>query len=152
MNSYPNPWDFANTNTEMHSFDNKFKIEFGELNEIAMGAPLGGKCYLITDNIKILLNNFSAGPVIWENNSYRIAIPIWKKTAFKGTVQQIMIVDLYKSAVTLYKQTFNVLDLRSFNGDFIFGYDSPIHKKKILNLDITKLNIDKTVAINQAFD
>lgn len=34
-NNYPNPWEFSNTDKEMLSPNQEYKIEFYNLNEIA---------------------------------------------------------------------------------------------------------------------
>ena len=143
MNSYPNPWNFSNSDKNLFSFDKKYKIEYGELYEIGMGAPLSGECYLVdSENKKILLNNWCAGPIVWETNSHKLLLPIWSKSFFKGTVQKIAIADILKKEITIYTQTFNVLDIRTFDENIISGYDSPIYKTKVLNLDVTKMEIE----------
>jgi hypothetical protein len=147
MNNYPNPWDFSNIDKNTYSFDKKYKIEFDGLNEIAMGSPIGGKCYLTYTNKRKLLNDWCGGPILWENHSHKVALPIWTRKFFKGTVQQIGIADLQKMTLTIYKETFRVLDLRTFDGNIINGYDSPIHKIKTLNLDITKMKVEKIIEL-----
>ena len=144
--NYPNPWDFSNNDKIMTSNDGKFRIEFGELNEIGMGAPIGGQCYLVTtSNERILLSKWCGGPIVWESKSNKVALPLWIKKILKGTVQQIAIADVEKRKLTVYSQTFNVLDLRSFENTNIYGFDSPIHNTKELSLDISKMKIDKTL-------
>lgn len=60
--TYPNPWDFHNTDKSLKSKDNRFKIEYYDLNEIAMGAQLGGKSFLTTqDGKKIKIGDWCAG-------------------------------------------------------------------------------------------
>jgi len=144
MTNYPNPWDFSNFDPNMYSFDKRYKIEFGELLEIAMGAPIGGECYVIEESKKTLLSKFSGGPVIWECDNYRVALPVWTRNLHNRTVQQIAIADLNNMTLTVYKETFRVLDLHSFKGGIICGLDSPVYMTKTLNLDIAKLKIEKT--------
>ncbi len=142
---YPNPWDFSNADKNLISNDGQFRIEFGELNEIAMGAPIGGQCFLLTKtNDKILLNKWCGGPIIWEAIHNKVALPIWTRKFLKGTVQQIAIADIDTRTLTVYSQTFSVLDLRAFDSNNIYGYDSPIHNTKTLSLDISKMKVDQT--------
>jgi len=144
--NYPNPWDFSNADKNLTSNDGQFRIEFGELNEIGMGAPIGGKCFLVTNtNDKILLNQWCGGPILWETRSNKVVLPIWTRKFLKGTVQQIAIADLDTRTLTTYSQTFRVLDLRTFDDKNIYGYDSPIYKTKTLSLDISRMKIDKTI-------
>lgn len=45
IDKYPNAWDFDNSNKQLKSDKQKLKVEYSELHEIAMGAPLGGRCF-----------------------------------------------------------------------------------------------------------
>jgi hypothetical protein len=144
--NYPNPWDFSNNDKNLISNDGQFKIEFGELNEIGMGAPIGGQCYLVTNsNEKILLNKWCGGPIIWETKLNKVALPIWTRKFLKGTIQQIAIADIETRILTIYSQTFSVLDLRAFDNNNIYGYDSLIYNTKTINLDTTEMKVDKTL-------
>ena len=144
--NYPNPWNFSNADKKMISNDGQFRIEFGELNEIGMGAPIGGQCFLVTNtNEKVLLNKWCGGPIIWESKANKVALPIWTRKFLKGTVQQIAIADIETRTLTIYAQTFSVLDLRAFDNNNIHGYDSPIYNTKTLSLDTSKMKVDKTL-------
>lgn len=143
---YPNPWNFSNTDKNLISNDGQFRIEFGELNEIGMGAPIGGQCFLVTNsNDKVLLSQGCGGPIIWETKNNKVALPIWTRKFLKGTVQQIAVADIETRTLTIYSKTFSVLDLRSFDANNIYGYDSPIYKTQTLSLDLSKMKIDKTI-------
>src|SRR5689334_12157098 len=92
---YPNPWNFSNSDNNLTSFDGQYKIEYGDLVEIGMGAPIAGQCFLTTKNdLKILLNKWCGGPIAWETKSNKVALPIWTRKFLKGTVQQIAIADI----------------------------------------------------------
>lgn len=147
MNNYPNPWDFSNIDKNTYSFDKKYKVEFDELNEIAMGSPIGGKCFITYGNKRKLLNNWCGGPILWNSKNYKVVLPIWTRKLFKGNVQKIVIADLEKMTLTTYKEIYSVLDLRTFDGNIINGYESPIHKTKTLILDITKLKVEKIIEL-----
>lgn len=143
--TYPNPWDFHNSDKSLKSSDGRLKIEYYDLNEIAMGAPLGGKCFLITDsNNKILIGDWCAGPACWNSNDTMIAIPIWERTLLKGTIQKLIVVDLVAGGIIKYKRDFRVLDIRGFENGIIYGYDSPNHKPDIIEFNISKEKIDIT--------
>lgn len=136
IETYPNPWDFHNTDKSLISNDNKFKIEYYDLNEIAMGAPLGGKCFLTTDEgKKIKIGDWCAGPAIWDSKYELIAIPTWERKMFKGTIQKLVLINLTNGQITKYKKSFSVLDFRGFENGVIYGYDSPRYKPKVLNFD-----------------
>ena len=63
------------------------------------------------------------------------------------TFQKIGMVDLEKQTLTKYKKKFQVLDLRSFSGINIVGFDSPIHKMKKLEFDYINEPIAKIIGI-----
>ena len=74
-------------------------MEYGVLNEIAMGAPLGGISYLtFKDNI-VTINDWTAGLVLWSDNSKKIALPIWSE----NRKQKILIVDVNTLVATLFQ-------------------------------------------------
>lgn len=146
--TYPNPWDFHNTDKNLVSTDNIGKVVYESLNEIAMRAPIGGTCLIEKNNgQKIKINDWCAGPPTWETEGQLLAIPIWTRKFFKGTVQQIGIVDVTKNELKIFSKTFNVLDLRSFHEGIIYGYHSPIHKTKVVDFDTEKEKIDKIIKL-----
>ncbi len=109
-----------------------------------MGSPLIGQCFLIDFGTKYKIADYCAGPPIWETEGNLIAIPIWTKKFFKGTVQQIVVIDTIKRTRILYGNTFRVLDLHRFNKNIVYGYDSPMNKTKEIAFDINKSKISKT--------
>lgn len=138
----PNPWDFHNGNKELTSPDGLNKIGYNDLGEIAMGAPLGGCCeWTNQDGEKIKLSGWYGGPAIWNTDGTKIAIPTWTRKFLNGTVQQISILDIKKREIVRFKKVFNVLDLRTFDQNEIYGYDSPIYQTKTVKIDLTKERI-----------
>lgn len=137
-NEYPNPWNFSNIDKNLLSLNGKYKIEFGELYEIAMGAPICGECYLISDTKKLKLYDWCGGPVIWNETNEKIALPIWTKQRN----QKIAIVDLVHLTITTFKKEFRVLHFNKFLENKLFGIDSPIYKAVTLNFDINKEEIE----------
>ncbi|MFN5307912.1 MAG: hypothetical protein ACK5C0_00485 [Candidatus Kapaibacterium sp.] len=144
-NEYPNPWNFSNIDKNLISPNGHYSVEFGELNEIAMGAPIGGECYLNFDNLKYKLNEWCAGPIIWNNLSTKIALPIWTK----NRNQKIEIVDISEMKITTYKREFRVLQFHSFVHNLLQGIDSPIYMTRTLYFDVDKEEIEKTKKLNE---
>jgi len=142
---YPNPWDFSNTDQNLHSPNGEYRLEFGELYEIAMGAPIGGPCYLIFEDKKIKINDWVGGPVVWNETSNKITLPIWTK----GRNQKISIVNIDDMTITIFKREFRVLHLDKFDGELIIGVDSPIYMTAKLNFDINKEEIEIVLALNK---
>ena len=147
---YPNPWDFPNENSNGQENENKVTLKYSNLNEIGMGAPLCGKCkVIINDTKEILITENCGGPVIWTQNGRKVAIPIWDRSFFGGTFQRIGILDLQKQTLTKYKKKFRVLDLRSFSGNHIVGFDSPIYRIKKIEFDYINEPIKKIIEIKK---
>ena len=144
LGSYPNPWDFNNENKELTSLNGANKIQYSDLGEIAMGAPLGGYCQWINkDGQTTKLNKWFGGPAVWNTLGTKVAIPTWTKKFLKGTVQQISILDVTTRELICYSKTFDVLDLRTFEGNVICGYDSPIHKTKTVTFNLDEERISE---------
>ncbi len=137
-NEYPNPWNFSNIDKNLLSPNGEYKIEFGELYEIAMGAPIGGECYLMHENKKLKLNEWCGGPIIWNESSYKIALPIWTKLRN----QKISIVDINNQTITTFKKEFRVLHFKKFIDNNLFGLDSPIYMTTQLNFNIDKEDVE----------
>nr|WP_319997666.1 hypothetical protein [uncultured Draconibacterium sp.] len=145
-NSTTTPWDFDNENPRVFSPNGKDKIKYFNLLEIAMGAPLAGKAYLINSkNEKLLIHQRCGVPPIWNTAGNKIAIPIWTQKLFKGTIQKIGIVDIEENEFILYKRTFNVLAFNGFNGNEIYGIDSPMHKPKTFIFNISNEKIESKI-------
>lgn len=141
--NYPNPWNFSNVDKNLTSPNGRFRIEFEQLNEIAMGAPIGGECYLITPMKKIKLNDWSGGPIQWDTSSKKIAIPIWVQTR----EQKIGIADVESKSMIIYSKIFRILDLRTFDKNIITGYDSPIYKTTSIEFDTLKEKIEEVITL-----
>ena len=145
---YPNAWDFPIENSNGLKNENKAVLQYSKLNEIAMGAPIGGICELTTSRLnKFVIDKWCSGPAIWNEDGLKVAIPIWDNSLFKGTFQRIGIVDLKKYTLTKYKKKFRVLDLKTFNNNLIKGFDSPVHRMKTVEFEIKNEPIKTTIEI-----
>jgi hypothetical protein len=121
------PWDF---NNEHPSPDNTQKLVYQDVREIAMGAPLGGKCFLVNTEGTFLINSFSAGPPIWETDGVMVIIPLWSDSFFKGRMQQVSVLNTIKMELKIYSKLFNVMDISLFHEGILYGNDSPISNPK----------------------
>jgi hypothetical protein len=140
--NYPNAWNFPHENSNGLKNENCAALQYSNINEIAMGAPIGGLCELAKKGLdKCVIDKWCGGPAIWNENGLKVAIPIWERSFFKGTFQRIGILDLEKNTLTKYKKKFRILDLRTFKNSMIKGFDSPIHRMKTLEFDIEKETI-----------
>jgi len=144
---YPNPWDFPNENS--NGLDNEYeaKINYLNPNEIGMGGPLGGLCELkMQRKKKILIDKWCGGPAIWNKTKLKMAIPIWERS-FLRTIQRIGILDLTYLTLTKYQTKFRILDLRTFGENSIRGFDSPIHRTKLIEFDIENQQVKSTTRL-----
>lgn len=147
---YPNPWDFPTENSNGQEDGNKATLVYSNVHEIGMGAPLSGACKIKTKrNEEVLITQNCGGPAIWMRSGQKMAIPIWNKSFLRGTFQRIGIFNLKEQTLTIYKKKFRVLDLRSFSGNFILGFDSPIHRIKKLEFDYINEPIERIVQIGE---
>ena len=138
-----NPWNFPEETFNGLENENKASVKYYCLGEIAMGAPLGGRCMLITNgNNEILIEKWCGGQPLWNSQGTKVAIPIWEKSFFRGTIQKLGILDLKSNTLTKYKKKFDVLELKKFNGNIIKLKDSPIYKTKYLEFDTKKEKIE----------
>lgn len=148
MSKTPNPWNFHNTDKTLVSPDHLYKLVYYDLNEIAMGAPLGGSCFLERDDFrKIKIHDWCGGPPVWEATGQLFAIPIWTRSLLKGTVQHIGIVDLDVMELKIFAKTFRVLDLCSFDATIISGFDSPIYHTESVSFDIKQEKIESIIKL-----
>jgi len=145
---YPNAWDFPNENSNKLKNENNATLEYSNLYEIGMGAPISGICKLNRKGENtVLIGNNCGGPGLWNESGLKIAIPIWKNSFFKGKIQKIGIFDLKKNTLTKYKKKFRVLNLETFKKNTIKGIDSPIHKTKNIEFSIENEKIEKIIEI-----
>ncbi|PSR55246.1 hypothetical protein AHMF7605_17905 [Adhaeribacter arboris] len=142
------PWGFGNNDKQMFSPDKQNRIEYFDLIEFVMGSPLAGECYWVDRNSKMyLINKLCAGPPIWNTEGNKVALPVWKRTLLKGTIQKLTIVDIIKNELTLYKKIFRVLDLKTFDKNLVTGIDSPIHNPIAFQFDLNQEEVEKTKRI-----
>jgi len=142
------PWDFHNNDKKVFSPDGQQKLVYYDLNEIGMGAPIGGECRLETaDKKTIKILDWCGGPPVWETSGSLVAIPIWTRDF--GTVQKLGVIDTKKKELKIFSRTFRVLDLRTFDRNVVSGYDSPAHKTTTLTFDIEKEHIEKIIRLDK---
>jgi len=128
----PSAWNFGNGDSNLISPNGLYTLEYEQIGEIAMGAPLGGACYLTGKNIeRIEVSYHAGGPAIWDMNKSRVAFPSWTK----DRMQKLTLVDLDQKKIITYSKQFRVLELEVFEGDIIKGIDSPIYKTEIVYFD-----------------
>jgi len=148
--SFADPWDFMNGDPVLLSPAGDERIEYEELHEIGMSAPLGGVSYLVKDNQRYLIDETCAGPAIWNVSGKYAAIPLWTTGFFNGGMQRIGIVVIDKIEMFIYKRKFRLLHLKSFDGSVVTAVDSPIHKRKELEIDLSKEKVHKRIPLRAA--
>lgn len=148
MTDKSDPWQFHNIDKALVSTDGSQKLVYYDLSEIAMGAPIGGPCFLESDgHPKIKINDWCAGPPVWEKAGRLLAIPIWTRDAESGITQRIGIVDTEKLTLTVFNKKFRVLDLRSFDRTIVAGYDSLLHNPEKILFDIEEEDTEAIVQL-----
>ena len=143
MTSIPTPWNFHNTDKRLLSPDGQHKLIYYDLNEIAIGAPLGGTCFLEGDGFKLKIHDWCGGPPAWQNEGKLLAISIWERTSIDGTIQKIGIVDLEHLELKIFEKSFRVLDLRSFEGNIV----SIISNNETFSFDTKRETIETVIKL-----
>lgn len=144
MTDRPNPWNFRNIHKGLLSPDGQHQLVYYDLNEIAMGAPIGGTCFLEGNGLKIQIHDWCGGPAVWQKEGQSFAIPIWTRTLLEGTIQKFGIVDLQNLELRIFEKSFRVLDLRSFEGNRVIAIlDNEAH-----SFDIDTEKIETVIKLN----
>lgn len=113
-----------------------------------MGAPIGGECRLETNDKELIkINDWCGGPPVWETSGSLVAIPIWVRDF--GTIQKLGLIDTVERKLKIFSRKFRVLDLRTFDKNVVYGYDSPVYNTTIVTFDIEKENIEKIVELGK---
>jgi len=134
------PWNFSNEDKNLFSPNGHYRLEYGVLSEIAMGAPVGGNCFLVyPDHSKRKLHDRAGGPAVWETAGFRVALPVW--TVRRD--QRLAVADLDARTLTIYAQKFRVLALQTFDQGLIAGQDSPIHLMATVRFDTAKEPVEQ---------
>jgi len=142
-NTKADPWNFE---AAYPSPDHTHTITYNDLEEMAIGAPLNGQCFLHFPNGKsIKLGGWCGGPPVWEPDGNKVALPLWKRKIFVGTVQQLAIIDVAKLEMKIYNKVFNVLDVQSFVSNMIKGCNTPLNKCEPVTFDICKEKVCKII-------
>jgi len=136
--TFPTPWDFSNVDKSMLSPLGNYTIEYGNLNEFGQGSPLQGVLYVknLKSGKKAKIFELAGGPPIWSKNDDIAAVPIWWRGCLYGKGQKLLVINLQANEFIIYKNTFRVLHLKTFEGNIITGEDSPKHKPSPLNFDL----------------
>ena len=123
------PWDFAN---EFTSPNRKLSLEFGYAEEVAMGAPIAGECFLKTGKGNFTLNGTFGGPAIWNESSDKAAIPYW--TPYRS--QKLAIIDVNEMKILISEKKFRVIQVSKFENGVIYGIDSPIYEPETIEFNV----------------
>ena len=141
--TYPNPWDFTDSDLNLTSPDGKYKVDYENFGEIAMGGPIGGRYTITIANKIFIISDWASGPVIWNKESTKVAFPSWTK----NRKQKVTVADIDNLTITIYKLEFRVLHITGFTNNIITGIDSPIYKAKEIIFNIENEVVEKTILL-----
>lgn len=112
--------NFHNSDKVMFSPDNFHRLVYYNLNEIAMGGPLAGECYLETkEKQKVKIHDMCGGPPAWERAAKLVAVPIWVASPDDALVQRIGVVDIVKMELRMFARMFSVVEWSRFEGKMV---------------------------------
>ncbi len=151
INLLPDPWNFSNDDICMLSPSGKYKIEYGNLTEFGQGSPLQAALYVknMETGKKAKIFELAGGPPVWNNNKDIVAVPVWWRGCLYGNGQKLLLINLESKEFVIFKKRFRLLDLKTYAGGIITGFDSPLHKPKALNFDTMANKALFKKAINQ---
>jgi len=109
--------------------DGKFTAVIEEAFEIAMGAPTSGTLK-ISNGQEIEHCNPS---FIWSDDSRYLAVPQWTPSR----MQHLLIIDVVDERTFVAAGEYRVLELKEFSGGVVRGTDSPVHKPRDVEVDIS---------------
>lgn len=139
MPQYPDPWIFSNRDECLHAPNGSARLLYEGLKSLAAGAPLSGKCNLLSTNSKILLGNEFGGPPAWSANSSYVAIPRWISSFGSNNLQKIYVLCIGDFTIAETFEEFRVVHLLDFSGSMIRGIDSPNYRTNNIEINIWDL-------------
>jgi hypothetical protein len=72
---------------------------------------------------------------VWSDDSKFLAVPQWTKLQR----QRILVISIERATVGHTADIFSVLELHSFSAGKIKGIDSPIHKPREIEIDLSEI-------------
>jgi hypothetical protein len=102
-----------------------------EASEVGQGAPTYGTLKL-SNGLTFQGCNPSA---VWSDDSKFLAVPQWTE----GMMQRLLVVSMEPASFGYEPDIFRVLELHSFSRGKIKGIDSPIHKPREIEIDLSEI-------------
>jgi hypothetical protein len=131
-----NPWRFGNNHKQTRSPDNVHRLVYYDLNEVAMCGPLGGSCYLESNDKRKFDLGWCGGPPVWETAGQLVAVPIWTPERR----QRLGVLNVITKELTVFQESFGLLHLRSFENNLIdINQSKPFDIQKEPVASVTKL-------------
>lgn len=111
----PSPWTFVNS----PSPDGEKTIEYTDVGEIRMGAPLSGRCYLtfLQTKTRHLISDDAGGPAVWSADNRFVALPVW----LPSLSQKLGVFEISTLALKLSSQSYGLLHIKKFENNKIEG-------------------------------
>lgn len=100
-------------------------------SEIGQGAPTSGILKL-SNGLIFQRCNPSA---VWSDDSKFLAVPQWTER----NMQRLLVISIEQASVGYAPDIFRVLELHSFSEGKIKGIDSPIHKPRKIEIDLSQI-------------
>jgi hypothetical protein len=72
---------------------------------------------------------------VWSDDSKFLAVPQWTQ----GKMQRLLVISMEQASVGYAPDIVRVLELHSFSTDKIKGIDSPIHKPREIEIDLSEI-------------
>jgi hypothetical protein len=123
--------------------DGKCKITFARLEEISMGGPLRGDCFLkVGENAPILLHETCGSYPIWQADSSRVFFMIWTNAGEQYRIQKIACYSIQTRELAVFERVFVMLELKKWRKNCLIGILSPFWNSVEISFDLKKEKIE----------
>jgi hypothetical protein len=121
-------WDYS---LHLTSPDGQITAVIDKASEVGQGAPTYGTLKL-SNGLTFQRCNPSA---VWSDDSKFLAVPQWTERM----LQRLLVISIEQKTVGYAPDIFSVLELDSFSRGKIKGIDSPIHKPREIEIDLSEV-------------
>jgi hypothetical protein len=121
-------WDHS---LHLTSPDGQIAAVIDDTSEVGQGGPAYGTLKL-SNEMTFKACNPSA---VWSDDSKFLAIPQWTDRR----MQRLLVISIEQASAGFAPDIFRVLELHSFSGGKIKGIDSPLHKPREIEIDLSEI-------------
>jgi hypothetical protein len=128
--------------------DGKCNITFARFEEISMGGPLCGDCFLqIGANKPLLLHETCGSYPIWRADNSQVFFMIWTHSGEQFRIQKLAQYTISSGELVVFERVFTMLELKNLNKDNLQAVMSPYYRSLEISIDLKKERIESVFKI-----